>query len=855
MARDELVERVTLLCTATDFPEDAGRLRVECVITVLVAVGDIGAIESSEGSLVFRADGRRISIGNGSDALIGSVGAGPVGWQERSPRTLSRRTAHEFNSTPLVDFLGYPERSECFADLPLGTSPDFRAITIALHDVVAGQASAALPGEWKRVVPLRVSDLWLMKDSLGSWALGLPRQEGIVALFLLDRPDQAGWLYLGARGVSALSEWPEQLVMPDQVLRSLGILALPRDDTLRRWEISDEAAEFLNGWLGLEETQAESGADPYQDEVVLAPVAARLIVEAGPGSGKTWVACRRVSQLINDGVAPARIILLSFTRAAVTEIRERIGSFLDDPDLASDVTITTLDAFVWRLFMAAESRSDRIGSHDETVRAVLGYVKNGERDIVSFLGRVEHLIVDEAQDLTGDRKDLVSSMIRNLREQCGVTVFLDPAQAIYGFTNEDENGLGDELGRPDSGFAVVSLKTDYRTKTEALKSMIAAARPVLGGETAEPSEVYEIVRELIEAAASGKVSAASNQEVSPGDGKTFVLFRSRAEVLSATNDMLRAGRRFRVRLAGGAGIVEPWIGASLAGIEAPIADVRLVADAFEQLKPLPLLSFEEAWATLRRHAPSDGAGVDLDRIAELCSSQNPPSELVRTDLGHRSGPLLSTIHAAKGREADTVHLMLPRWPERSDTNWMEEARVLFVGASRARRKLKIGSAKSSLYPLKGSRERRWRPFTRYGRPDALVQVGIPGDIDFEFQNSSENWGSESGVLEGRERLWRYGSQPVPLRAVRNGDRYRLELDDTSEKGGALGWLSKQFSKDLWTIGEQVCGARTPPPNIFGGFWLIAVATMASSSIEGGRLRIGLSPVITGTPLIHFSSRT
>lgn len=851
--RDELIERSTQLCTGAGYSRELSHDRVERVITVLLATGDINALDTSSGSLIFSSAGTRISVDNDSDALIGATGIGQADQAEKAV-PLCRRVPAEAGSIPLVDYLGYPGIAESFPEIDPADTPDLRGIALRLRDVAMRQNSVQLSGKWERVASLSGSDLCLMTDGQGNWALGLPREEGTAATCLLDHPGQAGWLYLGMRGIVAFSEWPEHLTIPDQILRALGILAIPEDDTFRRWDVPAAAQEFLLGWLGLNDVQTDGGADSDQDRVILAPVSARLLVEAAPGSGKTWTACRRVSQLVNDGVAPTRIVLLSFTRAAVAEIRERIGSLLDEPDFAADITILTLDAFVWRLLLAAEDCPDSVSGHDEAVRFVVRCIEKGERDIVSFLSRIEHLTVDEAQDLTGDRKKLVIAVIRALAHQCGVTVFLDSAQAIYGFTNTDPRAFAEELGEPGSGFRTVHLRNDYRTQTASLKKMIAAARPLLGAPSREPSELYRTVRELIEDSASGKVPAPSNQETNPADGRTFMLFRSRAEVLAATNSMLREGRRFRVRLAGGAGIVEPWIGAVLGGIEGQVVDARQVADLFGQLSPPPLVPFEEAWSILRRNAPSNGAGVDLHRLAKLVSSPNPPTEIVRTDLGYRTGPLLSTIHAAKGREADTVHLMLPRWPERPDTNWMEEARILFVGASRARRKLKIGSSTSILRPLQGSRGRRWRPFTRYGRPDALVQTGIPGDIDIEFQNDPAAWGGETVLAEARERLWRHALRPRPLRAVRDEDRYRLELDEPGERGGTVGWLSRQFGNDLWSIGEHVCGTRTPPPAVFGGIWLLGVTTMASSSETDGQPRIGLAPVVTGIPLVHFSPK-
>ncbi|MDJ0923629.1 MAG: ATP-dependent helicase [Acidimicrobiia bacterium] len=54
-----------------------------------------------------------------------------------------------------------------------------------------------------------------------------------------------------------------------------------------------------------------------------------LLVIAGAGSGKTRTLASRVARLIDDGVAPDRILLLTFTRRAAAEMLRRAGSLVD----------------------------------------------------------------------------------------------------------------------------------------------------------------------------------------------------------------------------------------------------------------------------------------------------------------------------------------------------------------------------------------------------------------------------------------------------------------------------------------------------------------------------------------------
>ena len=51
---------------------------------------------------------------------------------------------------------------------------------------------------------------------------------------------------------------------------------------------------------------------------------------AGAGSGKTKTVVSRVIHLIKDGVAPERILLLTFTRRAAREMQDRMKSEIGD---------------------------------------------------------------------------------------------------------------------------------------------------------------------------------------------------------------------------------------------------------------------------------------------------------------------------------------------------------------------------------------------------------------------------------------------------------------------------------------------------------------------------------------------
>ena len=62
-----------------------------------------------------------------------------------------------------------------------------------------------------------------------------------------------------------------------------------------------------------------------------------LLILAGAGTGKTTTLCGRVAWLVADGVAPERILLLTFTRRAAREMLQRARALVAMPNGARGV--------------------------------------------------------------------------------------------------------------------------------------------------------------------------------------------------------------------------------------------------------------------------------------------------------------------------------------------------------------------------------------------------------------------------------------------------------------------------------------------------------------------------------------
>lgn len=80
-----------------------------------------------------------------------------------------------------------------------------------------------------------------------------------------------------------------------------------------------------------------------------------IIVSAGAGSGKTAVLTERVLEKVKNGISLSNLLILTFTKMAAKEMRERIGTKLKENNLTEELSlldtadITTFDAYALAL--------------------------------------------------------------------------------------------------------------------------------------------------------------------------------------------------------------------------------------------------------------------------------------------------------------------------------------------------------------------------------------------------------------------------------------------------------------------------------------------------------------------------
>lgn len=112
-------------------------------------------------------------------------------------------------------------------------------------------------------------------------------------------------------------------------------------------------------------------------------IAGPLLVLAGPGTGKTQLlSVRAANMILNKGVAPESILILTFTNAAARAMRDRLAKIVGHAGY--DVEVETFHSFANSIVLEAEGAIDFIKdkieiSEVEKVRTIEYILKNDER--------------------------------------------------------------------------------------------------------------------------------------------------------------------------------------------------------------------------------------------------------------------------------------------------------------------------------------------------------------------------------------------------------------------------------------------------------------------------------------------
>ena len=594
---------------------------------------------------------------------------------------------------------------------------------------------------------------------------------------------------------------------------------MPGDDTGETYD-EGEAPTAEEDAAADQGTPGEGRWDASQKTVIEAACDARLIVDAGPGTGKTAVACERLAHLIRTGeLTSVNALMISFTRTAVAEIRNRLHEYVGADAYA--IRIATIDSHAWSIHSAHVPGAKLTGSSfDENIEDTTKLIESDDT-VKEELRRLEHVVIDEAQDIVGVRAVLVGLLVEKLSENCGVTVFADKAQAIYGFSDESGGSAQDEDVKPllerlteieGPNFSHLSLDQIHRTSSPSLRRIFTEVRKdVLDPKKRGNGQARKTADDICERADKRGIKW-EDVKVKKFDAETLILLRARVDVLMVSQF---SEEPHRLRLSGYGATLPPWLALCFHDFTDTFLEEREFRSRWSRRVGSVAeagLDFAEAWRRIRKMAGKKGGLVDMDRLRQKLARSRPPIELATPEFGLH-GPIVGTIHASKGRDAPKVVLVLPLNPGAKSGNIdgeAEEARVLFVGATRAKDTLSVGTGTSAVFDSKKLGSGRVFRKTK-DKKSMMVEVGCQGDISPRGLVGQRVMDKESAVAA--QHFLAGAANKVTcytLEADRSLDwRHAINVDPA---GPRVGVMEPVFRAALWSIMKAANVGERPPPS-------------------------------------------
>lgn len=407
-----------------------------------------------------------------------------------------------------------------------------------------------------------------------------------------------------------------------------------------------------------------------------------IVVAAGPGSGKTRVLVHKLaSLLLLEDVKHEQLLMLTFSRAAATEFKQRLMGLIGNA--AHFVEIKTFHSYAFDLL----GRIGNLGDAKDVVGRAARMISEGEVE-PNRIGKTV-LVVDEAQDMSSEEFALVRALM-SVNEEMRVIAVGDDDQNIYEFRGSDSNYMRQLLADDKSTF--VEMTENYRSTQHVVAFANAFVKgihnrmkqtPILSMSKDEGTVVVthhashimfqRVVSDLLRQRNSGTMSVLTHTN----EEAVILVALLRKHGLRSKLIQSMDGFRF-------------W----------NMAEVRLFLKYIERDTHTPIVT-DEVWneakrKTFQAYATSSSLPY-LKRCIELFEKINKAKyltdfkelvfESTTEDFCDTSDAdvVVSTIHKSKGCEFDDVYMLVSQPQHVTDS----EMRSYYVGMTRARKRLFI----------------------------------------------------------------------------------------------------------------------------------------------------------------------
>lgn len=407
-----------------------------------------------------------------------------------------------------------------------------------------------------------------------------------------------------------------------------------------------------------------------------------IVVAAGPGSGKTRVLVHKLaSLLLLEDVKHEQLLMLTFSRAAATEFKQRLMGLIGNA--AHFVEIKTFHSYCFDLL----GRVGNLEDAKNVVEQAAKMINQGEVEPNRIAKTV--LVIDEAQDMGEDEHALVKALMAN-NEEMRVIAVGDDDQNIYEFRGSNSKYLYDLTQEQGSRF--IEMTENYRSSKHVVNFANNFAMAISNRMKSTPIQSMSDENGFVEVTRHQSQymyrPLAEKIMKNEGKGTSCVLTQTNEEAVIMTAFLRKYG-------------INSKLIQSMDGLRFwNLAEVRYFLKYIDKRANAPLIP-DELWEDAKRATYLAYEGSQslayVKRCAELFEQTNKTKyvsdfkEFVFESSVEdfcdvsQSDVVVSTIHKAKGREFDDVYMFISGGYMKDDCL----LRRFYVGITRAKKRLFI----------------------------------------------------------------------------------------------------------------------------------------------------------------------
>jgi len=493
---------------------------------------------------------------------------------------------------------------------------------------------------------------------------------------------------------------------------------------IQKYFAGDREKEILLNMTPAKYHQLFDGLSDSQKKIIEDNTSKYIVVSAAPGSGKTRILVHKLaSLLLLEDVKHEQLLMLTFSRAAATEFRNRLKELIGNA--VPFVEIKTFHSYCFDLLGKIGNIQDSENIVKDAVRMI-----NSEEVEPNRIAKTV-LVIDEAQDMDENEFALIEALISR-NEEIHLIAVGDDDQNIYQFRGSDSKYFYSLIQKYHA--VQYDLLENYRSDRKIIdfankfvKSLSNRMKkqPVLAVSQSEGTV------KLIQYHSKNMESAVVSDMLESRQGTTCILTGTNQQALCIMGILTEKNIPAK--------LIQSNDGFDIYNI----AEIRYFLKTLEQELNSPVIS-KELWDSAKQNLKNQyEKSKILPLILEILETfENANERYYISDLNcflHeskledfcRAGQetvIVSTMHKAKGREFDSVYIMLDDYQIHSD----EEKRTLYVAMTRAKKNLHIHYNQNLLDNFVSDDVEFCQDTGNYQKPDFLTVQLSMRDVWLDF---------------------------------------------------------------------------------------------------------------------------